>query len=385
MTHPLLTRRRSRWMIAPFALVLVVAALWSAFWFYASSAATAAIAEWRAQEARLGRTHSCGSQTIGGFPFRIEVRCTDAGAELHNTEPPLVIGAKEVRVVAQIYQPTQLIAEITGPLTVAEAGRPVSLVAAWTLAQASARGLPADPERLSLVVDGLRLDRPVAGGTEALFAADRLELHGRLNPGSMPGNPVVDLVARLTAATAPIAGASGTKPLNADVTAVLRGLKSINLEPLRVQLRQLQAAGGTLQVTDARVEQADTTAHATGTLSLSQRARLDGMLRLTVAGIEPFLARSGLDKLLPGPGSGGASVGGLNSLAPILGGLDRLVPGLGNVARNNANASTLAAGIALLGERTDLDGKAAIALPLRFSDGAAALGPIPLGQTGPLY
>jgi hypothetical protein len=385
MTHPLLSPRRSRWIIAPFALVLVIAALWSAFWFYATSAATAGIAEWRAQEERLGRIHSCGSQTLGGFPFRIEVRCTDAGVELRNAEPPLTIRARDVLVVAQVYQPTLLIAEISGPLTIAEAGRPASLVAAWTLAQASARGVPADPERLSLVVDGLRLDRPVAGGTEAVFAADRVELHGRLNPGSMPGNPVVDLAARLTSATAPVAGAIGAKPLDADVTAVLRGLKTINLQPLRVQLRQLQTAGGTLQVTDARVQQADTAARASGTLSLSQRARLDGTLRLTVAGIEPFLARSGLDKLLPGPGPGGTSVNGLNSLAPILGGLDRLVPGLGNVARNNVNAGTLAAGVALLGERTELDGKAAIALPLRFSDGAASLGPIPLGQTAPLY
>jgi len=362
-----------------------VAALWSAFWFYAANAATAGIAEWRAQEARLGRIHSCGSQTIGGFPFRIEVRCTDAGAELRNVDPPLAITAKDVLVVSQVYQPNLLIAEITGPLTIAEAGRPVSLVAGWTLAQASARGLPAEPQRLSLVIDGLRLDRAMTGASEALFAADRVELHGRLDPGSMPGNPVIDLAAHLAAATAPVAGAIGARPLDADVTAILRGLKTVDLQPLRVQLRQLQAAGGTLQITAARLQQVDTTAHATGTLSLSQRARLDGTLRLTVAGIEPFLARSGLDKLLPGPGPDGTSVGGLSSLAPILGGLDRLVPGLSDVARNHANASTLAAGVALLGERTELDGKAAIALPLRFSDGAASLGPIPLGQTGPLY
>lgn len=372
-------------MFAPFALVVVLAVLWSALWFYAANVATAAIAEWRAQEARLGRTHSCGEQTIGGFPFRIEVRCTDAGLALRNAEPPLVIKAKDILVVAQLYQPTQLIAEMTAPLTIAEPGRPVSLVAGWTLAQASARGLPADPERLSLVIDGLRLDRPVAGGTEAVFAADRMELHGRLNPGSMPGNPIVDLAGHLSAATAPIAGAVGAKPLDADVTAVLRGLQTINLEPLRVQLRQLQAAGGTLQVTDARIQQADTTARATGTLSLSPRARLDGTLRLTVTGIEPFLARSGLDKLLPGPGSASTSVSGLNSLAPILGGLDRMMPGLGNVVRNNTNAGTLAAGIALLGERAELDSKPAIVLPLRFSDGAASLGPIPLGQTLPLF
>jgi hypothetical protein len=385
MAYASSSSRRSRWVFAPLAVVIILAGLWSAFWFYASNAASAAIAEWRAQEQRRGRIHTCGSQTIAGFPFRIEVRCADAGAELRNTDPPLAIRAKDVLVVAQVYQPTLLIAEITGPLTVAELGRPVSLIAGWQLAQASARGLPADPERLSLVVDGLRLDRPAGSGTEPLFAADRVELHGRLNPGSMPGNPILDLATRVTAATAPALGGIGATPLDADVTAILRGLRAVTFEPMRVQLRQLQAAGGTLQITDARLHQGDTTARATGTLALSPRARLDGTLLLTVAGIEPFLARSGLDKLLPGPSTGGTSVSGVNSLAPILGGLDRLVPGLGAVARNNANAGTLAAGISLLGERTDLDGKPAVVLPLRFSDGVAALGPIPLGQIGPLY
>ncbi len=387
MTSPLPSPRRSGWIVAPFAVVIVLAALWSVFWFYASHAASAAIADWQAQEAKLGRTYGCGSQTIGGFPFRIEVRCTDASVELRDTEPPLVVRAKDILVLAQVYQPTLLISEITGPLTVAEPGRPVSFVATWTLAQASVRGLPTDPERLSLVADALRVDRPATSGAEPLFAASRMELHGRLNPGSMPGNPIIDIATRLTGATAPIFGAAGAMPIDADGDAVLRGLKTLNLKPLRVQLRDLQAAGGRLEITNARVRQADTTARATGTLGLSPRGRLDGTLRLAVAGLEPFLARSGLDRMLPSAGSdrGVDAAGGLNSLAPILGSLDRLMPGLGAVARNNANAGTLAAGLSLIGERTDLDGKQAVALPLRLNDGAAFLGPIPLGQTPPLY
>ena len=61
------------------------------------------------------------------------------------------------------------------------------------------------------------------------------------------------------------------------------------------------------------------------------------------------------------------------------------MPGLGAAAPNNANAGTLVAGLSLIGERTELDGKQAVALPLRLTDGAAFLGPIPLGQTPPLY
>ena len=37
------------------------------------------------------------------------------------------------------------------------------------------------------------------------------------------------------------------------------------------------------------------------------------------------------------------------------------------------------------GEQTELEGKRAVRLPLRFNDGAVSLGPIPLGQIAPLF
>src|SRR6185295_4921322 len=82
LDHARMTSRRS-WLIAlPFGLVVVLAAAWTAFWFFASSRAEVKIAEWRAQQERIGRTYTCAKQTIGGFPFRLEVRCTGAQVEL---------------------------------------------------------------------------------------------------------------------------------------------------------------------------------------------------------------------------------------------------------------------------------------------------------------
>src|SRR5262245_51419551 len=75
MIHPELAPSRTRWVVAPLIVVLVLAAAWTGFWFYASSTAQATLAQWREQEARLGRTYTCGSQSAGGYPFRLEVRC----------------------------------------------------------------------------------------------------------------------------------------------------------------------------------------------------------------------------------------------------------------------------------------------------------------------
>jgi len=70
------------------------------------------IAGWREREANSGRFYNCERQTVGGFPFRIEVRCIDPSIELRRNEPPVALKASDLVVVAQIYQPTLLISEL---------------------------------------------------------------------------------------------------------------------------------------------------------------------------------------------------------------------------------------------------------------------------------
>ncbi len=175
MTHSVPVVWRSRFVFVPLIFAVVLAALWTAFWFYAASAAEAAIAAWREREAKVGRIYTCGSQTVGGFPFRIEVRCADVGAEFRTTQPAIAINAKSLVVVAQLYRSALLIAEVSGPLTVGEAGRPATLMGDWSLAQVSVHGMPPAPERASLVIDRLRLERSTPTGTEALATAERTE------------------------------------------------------------------------------------------------------------------------------------------------------------------------------------------------------------------
>src|SRR5258705_4553861 len=117
--HAELAPRRSRsWLIAtPLILVLALAAGWSALWFYASGEAETRINAWQAQQAAAGRTFTCGNQAVGGVPFRIQLRCAQANVELKDATPPIAIKLNEILVVTQVWQPTMLIAEFTGPLT----------------------------------------------------------------------------------------------------------------------------------------------------------------------------------------------------------------------------------------------------------------------------
>ncbi|MFZ0845513.1 MAG: DUF2125 domain-containing protein, partial [Pseudolabrys sp.] len=129
-----------------------------------------------------------------------------------------------------------------------------------------------------------------------------------------------------------------------------------------------------IEITNARVQQSETTAIGSGSLSINSNGLLEGQLRVTVAGVEAFLNSIGAQQMVQAS----------PSMDKLSGALDRLVPGLGNVARQQAGAG-ISAGINLIGEQTTLEGKRAVILPLRFEDGAVFLGPVRIGNVPPLF
>ena len=141
------------------------------------------------------------------------------------------------------------------------------------------------------------------------------------------------------------------QPIDLELTGVLRGLKDLTPRPVPVLLRQLQETGGRLELSQVRLRRGDMLAVAAGTLGLSPQGRLDGTLQVTIAGFD---------------------------LRVIAG----LIPGLTVSGSLNGVGTTL---LGFLGDRTELEGRRAVTMPLRFADGAVTLGPIALGRTPPLY
>jgi hypothetical protein len=362
-------RPSRRWLWIPFVLLLVLAAGWTGAWFYAASLAEKKIEEWRARETQRGRVYACGSQTIGGFPFRLEVRCVEPKAELRTQN--LSLKAADLLGVVQVYQPTHGIGEFTGPLTIQEPGGSL-LIANWKLAQASVSGLPS-AERISVVLDAATVDRTVSQITSAMFKANRVEAHSRLAPRLPSDPPVVDLALQLAGATAPSLHPITTKPVNADITAVARGIKDLSPKPWQALLRDWQAAGGNLDITKARFQQDDMIVAGDGTLSLNARGALEGQLRITAVGLEKLVAALGV------------SLSQESTVGRLSGALDRVAPGLGNIARERGAPNLLAAGVGMLGQKTDLEGKPAVTLPLRFADGVVFFGPLKVGQIAPVF
>lgn len=382
-------RGRRRWplFVMP-ALVVLLAAGWTIFWYVASARIEREIEAWRVREAEAGRAYTCASQEIGGFPFRFELRCDGAGLTLTASEPHAVVSAQSLLAVAQVYDPTLMIVELTGPARVSSGG-PAAYQAEWKLAQASVRGTPANPQRVSIALSEPRISEIGAGNATPILTAKHLELHGRLIGGTVRDRPVIELASRVEAATAPLLHPLAMQPFDGTSVIVLKGLKDFSPKPWAERFRELQQEGGTLQVMQSRFSQGEVLGVAGGTLRLTPSGHLSGELDMTVAGVDKLLAALGIDKLL----QGGAAQNGNAQVAPgidagqinsAIGALDRLVPGLGDVARRHVNQG-LVVGAALIGEPANLDGKPASRFTLRLDDGAVFLGPFKIGQTPALF
>jgi hypothetical protein len=372
MSTVTLYRHRRRYIVL-LTLVILLLGGWSAFWYFSAGQARKAIEGWRAREAKAGRIYDCGSQSIAGFPFRIEVEC-DKPSALFRGQQPLAISAQRILVAAQIYDPTLLISEFSGPLTISDPGATPNYILNWSLAQSSIRGVPNAPERVSVIFDNPVFES-LKGNTQGpLLRAKHAEIHGRIAEGSVEEKPVLETVLRLDQASLPLFHRATVRPMDVELTARLRGLKDFAPKSWPARFREIQAAGGRIDITDARIEQGDILAVGRGALSLNGKGHLEGQLRVSIAGLDQFLEKIGARQ----------AVRNSSAVDRLAGALDRLAPGLGQVARQQAGEN-ISAGINLLGEQTNLEGRRAVSLPLRFNDGAVFLGPIPIGKTAALF
>jgi hypothetical protein len=375
-------RHRRVWLVFLVALVVVLAVAWTAGWFFEASLAETAIVGWREREAREGRTYACGTQTISGYPFRFDMRCSDPTAELTTAEPPVVLKAKEILVATQLFQPTLLITKFIGPLTIAEPGHPPSFETNWTLGQTSVRGTPEAPEGLSIVFDDPITDRIDSGNRTTVLKAKRIELQGRIAEGSAASNPVIDLALHLDAASAPELHPLATGPLDADLNVQMRGLADFEPKPWPQRFREIQARRGSIDISKARVQQGELIAVGVGTLGLTARGGLEGEIQVTIVGLEKVLQLLDPDHILQMLEVD--HVVSKQDIDTTLDALDQIMPGFGQFARQNA-APGIVTGLGAIGENTTLEDKPAVTLPLRFVNGAVFLGPIPIGGTPPLF
>lgn len=376
--------RRRRWpVLASAAIVIVLAIAWGWLWYYAASIADRTMAGWIDREAAAGRIYSCGAQSIGGFPLGLTVRCTNAAAQIRNTVPPYDMKAGDVSFSAEVYQPTRLVGDIVGPLSLAKAGQPPILAANWIRARVGVSGIPPYPETVFADLDSPRVDRIDTGGNETWFQAKRADLHGRVLSGSPRNHPVIETTLHLIAATAPLLHPLFTAAVDVDADVVLSGFDDLLPKPWPERFREMQANGGGVEMKALRFAQSKAIiVVGAGKLTLNGHGKLDGVMQVAIVGLEQIVPQLGLGEMLAQgidrlSGSPGTAAQGMNAL-------DQLIPGLGGALRDTANAG-IVDNLKKMGEPTTVEEQAAVVLPLRFADGGIYLGMLRIGEVPPLF
>ncbi|MGA0533965.1 DUF2125 domain-containing protein [Hansschlegelia sp. KR7-227] len=336
-------RRRAR-LFVPFALLAVLAAVWTGFWFFAASKAGEAVDVWLKREADRGRVYACANRSVGGYPFRLEVDCEAPTARFASVDGPVVASAPRFVAVAQVYDPKRLIGDLTGPVAV-------------TMADGSRSDLSFGRAQASLLVEGRRFERCsivmatprlVAAGDE-IGAARELQLHLRRTPDAADG--AYDVAVRLEDAVSPLLDLApvGEGPASLLFQVQAQGLGDLEPGPLDQRLRAFAEAGGRLKVELARVERGGLAAEAAGDAALDVEGRLRGTFDVTARGVDDVIQR-------------------------LLGG-----------GRKDTLSALLGAGASMLGAKAELDGQPARTYRVTIDKGRLSVGPIKLMRLPPLF
>jgi len=110
---------RSLRILLPLAAVLLLALLWTVYWFIAAGVAKTRFAEERSILAAQGVTLACAREAWGGYPFHFEFSC---GSPVLRLEDRAEITSSELLLAALAYAPWQIVALLDGPTTVVARG-----------------------------------------------------------------------------------------------------------------------------------------------------------------------------------------------------------------------------------------------------------------------
>jgi hypothetical protein len=217
---------RSWRMLLPLAAVLLLALLWTVYWFIAAGVAQSRFAEERGKLAAQGITLACAGEAWGGYPFHFEFTCNSPVLRL---EDRAEVASSELLLAALAYAPWQIVALLDGPS--AFGGKDISPLTAEH--QRAIAALTFDREwRLNVSAEIPALD------VQELGTAARVMLHTR--PSGAGGTDIA------VSAKDVLFQPPGTPPLSigeGELQGTLSLDRSLNIERLSLQQQEVRYWG----------------------------------------------------------------------------------------------------------------------------------------------
>jgi hypothetical protein len=253
---------------------------WNGALFYALHSLNTTIAGLRDWEGKSGRQYSCTSGGAGGYPFRVVMMCADPKATIVTEGGTFIVQAKELQLVAHVFNPSVIFSTIKGPVSFAELDRPDAFRGSWSHAQATVYGPHPTWDGFSIELADLNLEHLSHGVTEAVVSAEQVLFFARLN-STATQKPAYDLTAEIAGGIIPSGPPIASRPFAARMKAVLRGAGDMTPKPLPARIREWQRNGGLVEMTRFEVRGNSANANAQGTIALSASGGIDGTLELS--------------------------------------------------------------------------------------------------------
>lgn len=278
---------RRRWRRLPLAIVFLLAVLaagWTALWHTGRARILDEVDRLVDDLGRRGIDLRCPERVIGGFPFRMELVCPSPGLSFATGA---FASASALRIVAQVWDPFLVVAEIDGPIA-AEDGHGGRIAATVRSLRLSLRWSGDGVERLSLSADGPKVTITGPGRPTLDLAASRFELHGRQTGD---GGRDLDLAMRSGATEIAVAGRRfGPVRSDLDLAATFRGaIDRTAADPVAAFVRR----GGRIDPVRFGLAVGGIDLGIGGALAFRPDGRLDGTLPAVVHGLEGWGAARG--------------------------------------------------------------------------------------------
>ncbi|RUT29442.1 DUF2125 domain-containing protein [Arsenicitalea aurantiaca] len=269
-----------RFAILATAIVLVVVA-WSGAWLYAAGEIRRTIDAQAAADGISSPRLTCGTLEVAGFPFRFDVTCLEASAQIED----MTVDLAEWRATVLVYRPTHLLAFGRGPARITDAFTGSSSELSWEELEASVRLSGWRIARASLTADTIAWSDTLVGQS-LIGSASHLEAHLIDMPDAHePERGVSALAAyvRLEDVSAPgfdVAGGEAT--LEAELTGIPDDVRAFGDPDL---LPRWQQAGGALNLVGFRAQAGEQFFQSTGSLQLSDAGLANGRFDVESRGI----------------------------------------------------------------------------------------------------
>ncbi len=279
-------------LIYPFVALAIAAAGWSAYWVVGARITENGVANWMEREAEHGRNWTCKNQTVGGYPFRFELRCASVVVDGSRARQPFMAQAGELRAVAMAWRFNHVIGEIDGPATVtAPTGE--QFVATWKTARASVIVRQGRLDNYDGVAETLRIAKLEGAGEIPLLTAASFESHLRPSPGAQETAFDLALDGRQVASQGLDGILGGTESGDLTVRATVTRTDAFGPGAPIDNLERWREAGGKATITQFRINRGKIALDIAGELALDEQRKVAGRIEGTAAGLEQLLSRGG--------------------------------------------------------------------------------------------